>query len=105
MQDLNDDLNDDLSEAFKSRDLGWIERYRGAVFSDGDADMRQLWVSYCALLEYKDNEEAWCEDLHASGMTVPASTEPVIDALLARLDTAWTAYLALRAQHAEGETT
>ena len=92
------DLIDNLSEAFKARDLGWIERHRGAVFSDGDTDMRRLWVIYCALLEYRENEEAWREDLHASDMTVPASTDPVIDALLSRVDTAWTAYLALRAQ-------
>lgn len=102
------DLIDNLSEAFKARDLGAVRRKRATVVVHGDPDLLALWVSYEAILSRHADEQSWhsaylgmCakgeEDAapHLARSSVLLAT---YDRVLARLDSAWTAYLALRAQ-------
>lgn len=83
------DLIDNLSEAFKARDVFDIERLQDDVIATTDSDMLSLYVSYTALLVY---------DRYAQDVQAPPSVYTTLNTLLSRLDTAWTAYLALRAQ-------
>lgn len=107
------DLIDNLSEAFKARDRKTLGVFSDQVAESGNPELLSLWVSYCALLDFRADQRAMREFLILPPTTDDtrrvvaeiATITTSVDALLARLDTAWTAYLALRAQHSEGETT
>jgi hypothetical protein len=100
------DLIDNLSEAFKARDRKALGVFSDHVAESGDPELLSLWVSYCALLDFRADQQEMLEFIilpptmdHTRRMVVEIDTITAsADALLARLDTAWTAYLALRAQ-------
>lgn len=104
------DLIDNLSEAFKARDRKTLGVFSDQVAESGDPELLSLWVGYCSLLDFRADQQAMLKFLILPPTTDDtrrvvaeiATITASVDALLSRLDTAWTAYV-LRAQEPAGE--
>lgn len=95
------DLLTAMAVAFKARNRKALGVFSDQVAESGDADLLSLWISYCALLDFRAEQQGMLgfiiqppDDRTARWVAEIATVTAGVDALLARLDTAWTAYLA-----------
>lgn len=96
------DLLTSLAIAFKARDRKALGVFSDQVAESGDADLLSLWISYCALLDFRAEQQGMLKFIilpptmdHTRRWVAEIATVTAgVDALLSRLDTAWTAYLA-----------
>lgn len=102
------DLLADIAAAIFARNRKALGVFSDQVAESGDADLLSLWIGYCSLLDFRAEQQGMLkfiiqppDDRTSRWVAEIATVTAGVDALLSRLDTAWTAYLALRSQQQE----